>query len=224
MWVVCPYTPVPNDIVTPLFLILKTVFLLDAMRYYFITIHNQLDIFPGHYLTSTSPVTRHPSLNYFNHVTPFKSLFFLPFSVASTALNMCLYHTKDPRDKNRNLKIDHIPEETRDLWKRSLRGTSPPFLLCIIFSTLSSHLFLTNKPCILLFSHLFLLGGFVSNNCLYKYFSVGTKLNSLVSNGVYFDANRWVSPSIHPSIRSSALCTNPTPVHLSTGSFSPLLI
>ena len=39
---------------------------------------------------------------------------------------MCLYHSKDPRQPNRNLTIDHIPNETRDLWHRSLRGKPPP--------------------------------------------------------------------------------------------------
>ena len=56
-------------------------------------------------------------------------MFFLPFSVASTALNMCLYHSKDPRDPNRTLKIDHVSSETRDLWNRSLRGRLPPPLV-----------------------------------------------------------------------------------------------
>lgn len=35
--------------------LLDAVFLLDTMRYYFLSIQNELDIFPGHYLTSKPP-------------------------------------------------------------------------------------------------------------------------------------------------------------------------
>ena len=91
-----------------------TLFLLDAAKYYFLYIFEALDLFPGHFLT-----------------------------MAATAMSMALFHSRDPRDKNRSLQIDFVPPETMDIWQRSLRGMSSltMFHFLLINSFFPNHLF-----------------------------------------------------------------------------------